>query len=104
MRPHLLLSVLVLLPACASDPCRSLCSDLTSTMAGCLDDWGYTWEDLGADSRSQYKASCLADWETTRANLETRQVSDAEDRCQTSVDTLGTLDCATLYELYFAQP
>ena len=90
----------VLLSGCGADPCRTLCLDATTAMAGCLGEWGYTWEDLGAASKADYRSTCLEQWDTTRVTLETRQVSEAQDRCTAADSDLDTLSCAEIWALF----
>ena len=85
---------------CAADPCRTTCADLARSFGACLDGWGLTWEDLGATSRAEWRAECSADWESARAELEARQLDDAEGRCDEASATLAELDCAELWALY----
>ena len=70
-------------------------------MGECREGWGYTWEDLGAESQAGYRDACNNDWDASRAVLEARQIPDAEDRCAVAADTLDALTCAELWALYF---
>ena len=70
-------------------------------MDRCLGEWDRTWEDLGAESRAGYRSTCLTDWESIRADLEARQIPDAEARCEDATVELDALTCDELAVLYF---
>jgi hypothetical protein len=85
---------------CASDPCITACGDVARAIDACRVTWGTTWEDFGAESRAAYRTACENDWNSTRADLEVRQITDAEDQCQAAVDELADADCDELRALY----
>jgi hypothetical protein len=87
--------------ACGADACETLCIRTTQRLAGCLDQWSGTWEDLGADSRSEFRDQCENDWAQTRTDLEPREVNLAVDACDEAVDMLLELQgCDELRALY----
>jgi hypothetical protein len=87
--------------ACTTDTCRTLCATMAQRIEGCLDDWGGTWEDFDVSERLEYGDRCRAEWETTRTNLEPRQLDAATEECtQAETDSL-TLDCDELRALYY---
>ena len=67
---------------------------------GCLPDWGLTWEDLGAESRSDWRLDCQGDWARARATLEARQVPAAESTCEDADVDLSALTCDDLRAMY----
>lgn len=78
----LLLSILVpAMAACASDPCNTLCVDVSHGLDECLPGWGLTWEEVGAESRPNWAAGCQNEWDEVRSLLEARELPAAEDQC-----------------------
>jgi hypothetical protein len=61
--------------ACGADACETLCYRTSLRLAACLGSWSATWEDLGADSRAEFRSQCENDWAQTRADLEPREVN-----------------------------
>lgn len=93
----------VFVAGCGADPCRSLCTNVASSVSGCLDGWGSDWEDLGATSQRDFRSQCEAEWDATRSALEARQLPEAEDRCGAAAVDLARLDCDALRAIW-AEP
>ena len=75
---------LILVPAlagCASDPCATLCVDVAFRLDECLPEWGLTWEELGAESRPDWRTRCQNEWDAVRSGLEAREIPASEDQC-----------------------
>ncbi len=102
--PRRVLGLLVLiLPCggCGADVCETLCSRTSVEISNCIDDWSATWEDLGADRRSDFKKQCEDDWAATRADLEPLEVRLALDECDQALDQLNKdITCDELRMLY----
>lgn len=63
--------------------------------------WTATWEDLGADSQSEFRDQCENDWARTRADLEPREVRLAVEACEEASDMLLEMQgCDELRALY----
>ncbi|MDP2317282.1 MAG: hypothetical protein Q8P41_30625 [Pseudomonadota bacterium] len=100
---------LILVPAmaaCASDPCNALCLNVALGLDECLPGWGLTWEEVGAESRVDWRVQCQNDWEEVRSGLEARELPAAEDQCTDAAGDLDALQtaedagCAELRALY----
>ena len=106
--PSLATFLFLLQAACGGDPCRQLCVSTAARLDGCLDEWGVTWEELDASSRSNWRSGCQAEWEDVRADLEARELSPAEDQCTDADEDLAALTdaeaCDTLRVLYLPSP
>ena len=86
---------------CGADACETLCVRTTQRLAGCLDPWSASWEDLGADDRGSFRDQCENDWAQTRADLEPRELRLAIEACDDTVAMLQEIDgCDELRALY----
>jgi hypothetical protein len=90
------------LSACGSDPCRTLCVDLAVELDACVTEWGTGWEELGADSRREWRTACQADWDAQRSTLEAREVPAAESACDDAALELADVGCDELRALYLS--
>ncbi len=91
----LLLSILVpAMAACASDPCSTLCVDVSRGLDECLPAWGLTWEEVGAESRSNWLIGCQNEWDEVRSSLEARELPAAEEQCADARIELDRLQAA----------
>ncbi len=88
---------------CGAEPCLALCSEVADRLDGCLGTWGADWEDFGAEDERGYRVACQDGWDAARADLEVRQVPEADDRCSAASESLAGLDCAQLAVLYPAR-
>ncbi len=91
------------LTACGADACETLCFRTTQRLATCLEQWSASWEDLGADSRSQFRRQCENHWDQTRTDpeMEPREVRLAVEECEEGVDELLELEgCDVLRAAY----
>lgn len=63
------------------------------------------WEDFDASGKSNFRKRCDNRWDEVRSNLEPRELEDARDQCDQSLDDLrrvqtdGT-ECDLLRALY----
>ncbi len=69
-------------------------------VARCIDGWNAEWEDLGASSRTDFRAQCDEDWRSLRAELEAREVRRAKEQCELAVDEAATLSCDAWRAMY----
>ena len=89
------------IPACGADACETSCYRVTLRLSRCLGQWTATWEDLGADSQSEFRDQCENDWARTRADLEPREVRLAVEACEEASDMLLEMQgCDELRALY----
>jgi hypothetical protein len=85
---------------CADDPCRTLCTEVAEAIDECRPEWGVTWEELGATRKAGWRNACQTAWDTSRAELEAREVTASEDQCTDGSEELADLDCDALRALY----
>lgn len=90
----LFLSLVPAIAACASDPCTTLCTDVSRGLDECLPSWGFTWEGVGADSRSEWVGACQGEWDEVRSSLEARELPPAEQQCTDARAELDRLRAA----------
>ena len=89
-----------LLLACTTDPCTALCASVARRLDSCREEWGATWEDLGAVSRADLRLTCQDEWDITRGEIPTRQIPEAEDACDAATADLANATCDELRALY----
>lgn len=80
-----------LVAGCGNDSCEQLCDTTRTRVRGCLDEWPVGWEAFDATSAADFRSQCRESWAATRADLEPRELEDALDQCQESVDILADL-------------
>lgn len=85
---------------CASDPCKALCANVAKRLDGCREDWGASWEDLGAVSKADLRQTCQDEWGITRGAIPSRQIPEAEAACDAATDDLANASCDELRVLY----
>ena len=101
LHPLLVVACVVGVAACGADACETLCYRSTLRLSRCLGQWSATWEDLGADSQSEFRDQCENDWARTRADLEPREVRLAVEACEEAADMLLDIQgCDELRALY----
>lgn len=89
-----LLIVVPAMAACASDRCSTLCVEVGSALDECLPEWGLTWEELGAESRADWRVRCQDEWDEVRSGLEARELPASQDQCIAGSDELAALRAA----------
>ena len=80
--------------ACATDRCSTLCGELSNSLNQCLPAWGLTWEELGAESRVDWRLRCQNEWDEVRSGLEVRELTASQDQCLDASTELRTLTAA----------
>ena len=65
-------------------------------VAGCMEDWSASWDDLGAASRQDFRSSCQEDWDSLRAGLESRETQQALAQCEDATAEVQELSCESL--------
>ena len=87
---------------CSTDPCEQLCNKVTTSISGCLDEWGASWDLLGASSKSDFRQRCIDEWQTGRSDMEPREIDLAEEECTNARIELNgdSLHCEELRALY----
>ncbi len=90
--------VLMLLLSC-SDACEQACAATSRAASACMADWSADWDELGAASRQDFRETCVEDWGGLRAELETREIQQALDRCEDATAEVRQLSCDSLRAL-----
>lgn len=65
-----------------------------------MGEWGASWEDFDATSRTDFGDRCRAQWDDERLTLELRQIDVANEQCSTAATELPTLSCDQLRAIY----
>ena len=95
------------LAGCATDPCESLCTDVSNSLNQCLKDWPTNWTEFDYSSAGNYRSNCESRWFANRSGLESRELDDAYEQCEESaalLDKMGADDCNYLRAIYLADP
>ncbi len=89
-------ALLVLLASgCQTDHCEQLCDVMRTRMNQCLGSWPVDWEELDARGATRFESQCSNRWAVVRADLEPRELTDALDQCEETIDALAELSVET---------
>ena len=77
--------------ACGADDCERLCTRSSNRLGDCLAQWPAQWDDLDAESRAAFEASCRQGWADQRTELEPRELEDALAQCEEALDHLAEI-------------
>jgi hypothetical protein len=99
------LLVCTLLGCSSQDDCEELCTRTANRLSTCIAGWPTVWDDFGATGRRSYINGCQNRWAEVRIDLEPRELDDALDQCQESLDALDQMKddgetCADLRALF----
>ena len=91
---------------CIQEPCEQLCTEVSTKLDECLEDWPADWSDLDAVRREYFQERCLNLWAVERSQLEARELDDALEQCTESVAYFSenTYVCDHLRAIYLADP
>jgi len=96
-----MLLLFLVLTGCG-DECEQACQTVTTELRNCIRDrdWVTTWEDLGADSRANFRQQCEETWEQDSTDLENREIQQALETCEVVNASAGSLNCEEWRALY----
>ncbi len=80
---------------CQTDHCEQLCGVMRARMSECLDTWPVGWEEVDARGPARFESQCTNRWAVVRADLEPRELTDALDQCEETIDALTALQADT---------
>jgi hypothetical protein len=95
----LFLSTALLFTGC-TEPCETACQRTAFAIGRCIGDWSADWSDLGASSKTDFRQRCQETWQRNSATLESRELEEALQQCETLQDGVLNLDCDTLRAIY----
>lgn len=87
-------------PGCKADHCQTLCASVARRLDACREEWGATWEDLGAVSRADLRQTCQDELDIERGDWPARQIPEADAQCEDAAADLAAVSCDGLRALY----